>query len=164
MSIKINDVLDEMKARLVEVLPEGTQDHNDAIDFTGRVIVCYEVDDLLNKITNTKNFPILGVVYEGTRSKSENKPSENMGLACESVFSIILVTYGDNPVFSQNTKTTAIQYLDEMRLRFLGQRSTATSHPWGFQTESPAELKKGIVCWAQRWTLPVTFRPRPRRG
>lgn len=151
---KLNDVLEEMSTRLLQL-------NAPPVDLTGRVVVAYNEDDLIDVLKGIRNFPAVGIVYEGMRSLGEQGSTAKMGLSCEGVFGVVLVERSDEIHASIQKKTRAIDYLEVMRNQFLGHKSTATGHFWKFMVESPAALKSGTVCWVQRWGLPIQLRPTP---
>ena len=148
---KLNDILNEYKTRLLQLTAQPT-------DLTGRVVIAYNSKDLLDTIKTAKNFPIIGIVYEGMRSTTPNEPK---GLTCEVVVSFVLMDQGPAIVASDNKRVRDIDYLEAMRGKFLGHRSAVTGHMWGFMVESPIELIAGMVCWTQRWSLTAAFKPNP---
>lgn len=152
ISVQVNNILEEAASKLLQL-------NAGEVDLTGRVIVCYDVDELLSKIAVVKKFPVVGIVYEGMRSHPENKPSGNQGLAGELVLTFLLVEQGDMPKANPEKKIRAVIYLDGMRDQFLGKRSPVTSRLWHFMVESPARITENMVCWTQRWSMPVVFPP-----
>lgn len=146
---KLNDVLDEAQSRLLQL-------NAPPVNLTGKVVVAYDENDLLDVLKGIRNYPAVGIVYEGMRSQSEEtKDTAKVGLSCEIVLGFVLVEAGDEIHNTHQKKTRAIDYLDAMRFKFMGQRSTVTKHYWHFLVEAPAALRTGAVCWVQRWTLPV---------
>ena len=149
---KLNDALEEAKTRLLGV-------DTPTISLVGKVVVAYNEDDLLDVLKGLKAFPAVGIVYEGMRAKPEPGATGKMGLSCEIVMSFVLVEQGDAPFATQQKKTRSVDYLDLMRDQFMGQRSIVTGHLWNFMVESPAALTSNMVCWVQRWSLPVQLPP-----
>lgn len=145
---KLTEVLDEASAKLLRL-------NAPPVDLTGKVVVAYDENDLLDVLKGVRAFPAVGIVYEGMRSKSEEGPTAKIGLSCEIVLGFVLVERGDEIHKTNQKKVRAIEYLDAMRYQFMGQRSTVTRHFWQFMVEAPAALRSGAVCWVQRWTLPV---------
>jgi hypothetical protein len=152
---KLTDVLDEASAKLLQL---------DAppVNLTGKVVVAYDENDLLDVLKGVKSYPAVGIVYEGMRSMSEEGPTAKVGLSCEIILGFVLVERGDEIHATHQKKVRAIEYLDSMRYQFMGQRSTVTKHFWHFVVESPAALRSGAVCWVQRWSLPVQLPHNPR--
>lgn len=150
---KLNDVLEEASAKLLQL-------NAAPVNLTGKVVVAYDENDLLNVLKGVRSFPAVGIVYEGMRSMSEEGPTARVGLSAEIVLGFVLVEHGDEIHATNQKKTRAIDYLDAMRGQFMGQRSTVTHHFWHFMVESPASLRSGAVCWVQRWSVPVQLPPR----
>lgn len=150
---KLNDVLVEAKEKLESLDTAPTI-------LNHKTVIVYDADDLLNSLKVIRSYPAVGIVYEGMRSKPEEGATLKYGISAEIVLAFILIEQGDAIHATEQKKTRAIDYLDAMRGRFMGQRSTATGHAWQFLVESPAELKAGMVCWIQRWALPVQLPPR----
>jgi len=146
---KLTDILNEASTKLLQL---------DAppVDLTGKVVVAYDENDLLDVLKGVKSFPAVGIVYEGMRSQSEEgKPTAKVGISCEIVLGLVLVERGDEIHKTFQKKVRAIEYLDAMRYQFMGQRSTVSNHFWHFMVEAPAALRSGTVCWVQRWSVPV---------
>jgi len=155
---KLNEVLDEAKQRLLQL-------NAPPVTLTGKVVVAYDENDLLDVLKGVRSFPAVGIVYEGMRSMSEEpNPTAKVGLSCEIVLGFVLVERGDEIHATDQKKTRAIDYLDAMRLQFIGQRSTVSKHYWHFMVEAPAALRSGAVCWVQRWSLPVQLPHLPPNG
>lgn len=151
----INAVLEEVKETLLTL--DGYP-----VDLTGRVIICYDEDSLLDALKGVRSLPVVGIVYEGMRAvtaEAERGSTEKLGISSELSLMLVLVEVGDAIHASYQKQTRAVDYLDAMRGKFMARRSTVTRHRWHFLVESPAELKKGTVCWVQRWTLPVQLTP-----
>jgi len=153
MSSKLNDVLLEAEARLLKTVVQSEQ------VFAGKVVIVYNETDLLDKTRTIKSFPALGIVYEGMRSEPEQGATVK-GLSAEIVVAFVLIEQGEGIQQSKAKKTRAIDYLDAMRDQFMGERSTVTGHIWHFMVEAPAELRSDMVCWVQRWSLPVQLPPK----
>lgn len=153
---KLTEILEEASAKLLQL-------NAAPINLTGKVVVAYDENDLLDVLKGVRSFPAVGIIYEGMRSLSEESNSTaKVGLSCEVVLGCVLVERGDEIHRTQEKKVRAIEYLDAMRYQFMGQRSTVTQHFWHFMVESPAALRTGAVCWVQRWSLPVQLPHRPR--
>lgn len=148
MSDRINDVLVEVQTKLGNITA-----------LQGRVTICYNENDLIDSIKGLRTFPAVGIVYEGMRSAGENKPTSRLGLSAEVSIGLILIEQGDSIIATQQKKTRAIDMLKAMRDEFMDERSTVTGHYWHFMVESPAELTSGMVCWVQRWSLPIQLPP-----
>jgi hypothetical protein len=145
---KLTEILDETSTKLLQL-------NAPPINLTGKVVVAYDENDLLDVLKGVRAFPAVGIVYEGMRSISEPGPTAKVGLSCEVVLGLVLVERDDEIHATNQKKVRAIEYLDAMRLQFMGQRSTVTNHFWHFMVEAPAALRSGTVCWVQRWSLPV---------
>lgn len=150
---KLNEVLVEAYDRLTAL-------NTTPYDLGGKVVVVYDEDDLLDAVKGLKSYPAVGIVYEGMRSMPEAGSTMKVGVSAEVVISFVLIEQGDAIHSSNLKKTRAIDHLDMMRGQFMGIRSTVTGHMWHFLVESPAELKSGMVCWVQRWALPVQLPPK----
>jgi hypothetical protein len=59
---------------------------------------------------------------------------------------------------STDTKVPIMNLLDSVRFAMLGTRSV-TGHFYEFLLEAPAESKKGLIFWAQRWQVPIQLTP-----
>lgn len=151
---KLNDVLVEAQSRLVQTTVNGT------LVFEGKTVIVYNEDDLVDKTRTIKSYPALGIVYEGMRSRPEDGETWKVGVSGEIVMAFVVIDQGEGMQQASVKKTRAIDYLDAMRDQFMGQRSTVTGHFWHFLVESPAELRTGMVCWIQRWSVPVQFAPK----
>jgi len=145
---KLTEVLEEASTRLLTL-------NAPPVNLTGKVVVAYDENDLLDVLKGVRAFPAVGIVYEGMRSMSEGGPTAKVGLSCEIVLAFVLVERGDEIHATNQKKVRAIEYLDAMRLMFMGKRSTVTQHFWHFMVEAPAALRSGAVCWVQRWSLPT---------
>jgi hypothetical protein len=154
---KLNEVLVEAEAKLLQL-------NAAPVNLTGKVVVAYDEEDLLNVLKGVRAFPAVGIVYEGMRSMSEEGPTARVGISSEIVLGFVLVERGDEIHSTNQKKTRAIDYLDGMRDQFMGQRSVVTGHFWHFLVESPAALRSGAVCWVQRWSLPVQLAPKKLPG
>jgi len=147
-SSKLVAVLTEAKDRLLQL-------NAPPVNLTGKVVIAYDENDLIDVLKGVRAFPAVGIVYEGMRSATESGSTARMGLSAEIVLGFVLVEKGDEIHSTEQKKVRAIEYLDAMRYQFIGQRSTVTTHFWHFLVEAPAALRTGAVCWVQRWTLPV---------
>jgi hypothetical protein len=152
---KLNDVLIEAEARLLKTVVQGEQ------IFQGKTVIVYNETDLIDKTRTVKAYPALGIVYEGMRSQTEEGATVK-GLSAEIVLAFVLIEQGEGIQQSKAKKTRAIDYLDAMRDQFMGERSTVTGHIWHFMVEAPAELRSDMVCWVQRWSLPVQLPPKQK--
>lgn len=148
---KIVTLLEEVKTRLTNI--------RTPVDARGRVVVCYDDDDLLNQLKGLKSPPGWGIVYEGMRSMPEPGQTMKVGISCEAVVSIIIVQADDAIRNADAKKTIAIDLLQASRDQFLGQRSTTTGHLWHYLVESPALTKNGMVFWVMRWSVPIQMQP-----
>lgn len=151
---KLTALLEEAKNRLLEL-------NAPPVNLTGKVVVAYDENDLLDVLKGVKSFPAVGIVYEGMRSMSETGSTAKVGISCEIVLGFVLVEAGDEMHRTNQKKVRAIEYLDAMRYQFMGQRSTVAQHFWHFVVESPAALRSGTVCWVQRWSVPVQMAHSP---
>lgn len=151
---KLNDVLEEMKGKLLAV-------ETSAVKLTGRVVMALNEDDLIDLLKNVRSFPAIGVVYEGMRSMPESKPTANVGVSCEMVVAFVLIEQGDAVVSTDQKRSRAIDYLEAMRGPFMGKKSQITGHFWHFLVEAPAEVRSGMVAWVQRWSVPIQLPPTP---
>jgi len=151
---RLTDVLEEAKTKLLQLNAAPA-------DLTGKVVVAYDENDLLDVLKGVKSLPAVGIVYEGMRSMTEQGPTARVGLSAEIVLGFVLVERGDEIHNTLQKRVRAIEYLDAMRLQFMGQRSQVTKHFWKFMVESPAALRTGSVCWVQRWSLPVQLPHNP---
>jgi hypothetical protein len=159
MNSPINRLMDEAETWLKEV-----SDETIGIDLKNRVFKTYSEDDLLDVLKGIKSYPAVGIAYDGMISESEPGLTHKVGVSNTVIISFILVQSGDANFRTDQKRAKAIDVLDLMRDRFLGQRSAATSHYWLFLSETAAELKSGMVCWVQRWRIPVQLAPtRPPR-
>lgn len=146
---KLTEILEEAQSKLLQL-------NAPPINLTGKVVIAYDENDLLDVVKGVRSFPAVGVVYEGMRSQSEDyKETAKVGLSCEVVLGFVLIERGDEIHRTDQKKVRAIEYLDGMRYQFINQRSTVTKHFWHFMVEAPAALRTGAVCWVQRWSLPV---------
>lgn len=145
---KLTEVLEESRARLLQL-------NAPPVDLTGRVVVAYDENDLLDVLKGIRNYPAVGIVYEGMRSMTEPGPTAKVGLSAEIVLGFVLVERGDEIHSTNQKKVRAIEYLDAMRSQFIAQRSDVTKHFWHFVVEAPAALRSGAVVWIQRWSIPV---------
>jgi hypothetical protein len=145
---KLTEVLDEASTRLLRL-------NAPPVNLTGKVVIAYDENDLLDVLKGVRSYPAVGIVYEGMRSMSEGGPTARVGMSGEIVLGLVLVERGDEVHNTLQKKVRAIEYLDAMRFQFIGQRSTVTNHFWHFMVEAPAALRSGAVCWVQRWSLPV---------
>jgi hypothetical protein len=152
---KLTEILDEAQEKLLQL-------NAPPVTLTGKVVVAYDENDLLDVLKGVRSFPAVGIVYEGMRSMSEDGPTARVGLSCEVVLGFVLVERADEIHRTQEKKVRAIEYLDAMRLQFMGKRSRVTNHFWHFSVEAPAALRTGAVCWIQRWSLPVQLPHQPR--
>jgi hypothetical protein len=152
---KLTDVLEEASTRLLQL-------NAPPVNLTGKVVVAYDENDLLDVLKGVRSFPAVGIVYEGMRSMPEPGPTAKVGLSCEIVLGLVLVERGDEIHRTDQKRVRAIEYLDAMRLQFMGYKSTVTHHFWRFVVESPASLRTGAICWVQRWTVPVQLPHNPR--
>jgi hypothetical protein len=142
------DILEEASTRLLKL-------NAPPVNLTGKVVVAYDENDLLDVLKGVRSYPAVGIVYEGMRSQSETGTTAQVGLSCEIVLGLVLVERGDELHNTTQKRTRAIEYLDAMRYQFIGQKSTVTRHFWKFMVEAPAALRSGTVCWVQRWSVPV---------
>jgi hypothetical protein len=126
--------------------------------FANKTVFVYGQDDLIAKIQGLKVYPAVGIVYEGMRSVPSEGKSFHVGMSGELVISLLLIDQGEAIVRSDDKKTNAIMYLDTLRATLMATRSP-TGHFWHFLVETPAELKKGMVIWVQRWSTPVQAKP-----
>lgn len=149
---KLTEVLDEASTKLKQL-------NAPPIDLTGKVVIAYDENDLLDVLKGVRAFPAVGVVYEGMRSMPEGGPTARVGISCEVVLGFVLVERGDEIHRTNEKKVRAIEYLDAMRDQFMGLRSSTTQHFWHFMVEAPAALRSGAVCWVQRWSLPIQLAP-----
>ncbi len=145
---KLNGVLEEAKAKLLQLNAPPT-------DLTGKVVVAYDEEDLLDMLKGVKAYPAVGIIYEGMRSVAESGPTAKIGISNEIRLSFALIEHGNAVHSTHQKKTRAIDYLEAMRYQFMGEKSTVTGHFWHFLVEAPASLKAGTVVWVQRWSLPV---------
>jgi len=152
---QLTDILDEASSKLLQL-------NAPPVNLTGKVVVAYDENDLLDVLKGVRAFPAVGIVYEGMRSMSEDGPTARVGLSGEVVLGFVLVERGDEIHSTQQKKVRAIEYLDAMRYQFAGKKSTVTQHFWRFMVEAPAALRTGAVCWVQRWSLPIQFPHAPR--
>jgi hypothetical protein len=152
---KLTDVLEEASTKLLQL-------NAPPVNLTGKVVVAYDENDLLDVLKGVKSYPAVGIIYEGMRSMSEPGPTAVVGLSCEIILGFVLVERGDEIHRTGQKKVRAIEYLDAMRLQFMGKKSDITKHFWHFVVESPAALRTGAVCWVQRWSLPVQLPHQPR--
>lgn len=152
---RLTEVLEEASTRLLQL-------NAPPVNLTGKVVVAYDENDLLDVLKGVRAYPAVGIVYEGMRSMSEGGPTAKVGLSCEIVLGLVLVERGDEIHRTDQKKVRAIEYLDAMRGQFIGQRSMVTHHFWRFMVEAPAALRSGAICWVQRWSLPVQM-PHPPR-
>jgi hypothetical protein len=132
---------------------------------SNKSVIAYNNDDLLDMLKGLKTYPGIGIVYEGMRSVPPTNPGQTtakVGVSSEAVISLILVVQGESIIRSQESKFNAIDYLDMMRLIFLGQRNPITQQYWNFLVEAPAALASGMVFWVQRWSVPVQNKPVPK--
>lgn len=146
---QITQLLDEIKARLLTITTP--------VSFAGKVVVVYDPNDLMDKVKGIKVFPAIGVVYEGMASAPEDGETKR-GISAQPHFALILIEQDDSILNTSQKQYRAIDCLDAMRDQFLGTRSTNTQAYWQFLVEAAAELKSGMVCWVQRWTVPVNLR------
>ena len=65
------------------------------VNLTGKVVVAYDENDLLDVLKGVRAYPAVGIVYEGMRSMSEEGPTARVGLSCEIVLAFVLVERGD---------------------------------------------------------------------
>lgn len=151
---KLTEILEEASARLLQL-------NAPPVNLTGKVVVAYDENDLLDVLKGVRNFPAVGVVYEGMRSMTEDGSTAKVGLSAEVVLGLVLVERGDEIHRTNEKMVRAIEYLDAMRMQFVAQRSSVTQHFWRFMVEAPADLKTGAVCWIQRWSLPVQLPHQP---
>lgn len=120
---------------------------------SGKVFQIYSEDELMDK-TKGMVFPCAGVVYEGMRAISEgSKDTNRQGLSAELVLSI-LIFFRPDALSPSNTKTSALNLLDDVRDSIKGTRSPS-GHLWRFVVEAAATEKHGVVVYIQRWTTPV---------
>jgi hypothetical protein len=152
---KLTDVLEEASTKLLQL-------NAPPVNLTGKVVVAYDENDLLDVLKGVKSYPAVGIIYEGMRSMSEPGPTAVVGLSCEIILGFVLVERGDEIHRTGQKKVRAIEYLDAMRLQFMGKKSDITKHFCHFDVESPAALRTGAVCWVQRWSLPVQLPHQPR--
>lgn len=153
---KLTEVLDEATALLLQL-------NAPPVNLTGKVVVAYDENDLLDVLKGVRSYPAVGVVYEGMRAQSEeSNPTAKVGLSCEIVLGFVLVERGDEIHATHQKKVRAIEYLDAMRYQFIAHRSEVTKHYWHFMVEAPAALRTGAVVWVQRWSLPVQLPHRYR--
>ena len=145
---RLTEILEEASTRLLQL-------NAPPVNLTGKVVVAYDENDLLDVLKGVKSYPAVGIVYEGMRSMPEGGPTARVGLSCEVILGFVLVERGDEIHATNQKKVRAIEYLDAMRSQFIDQRSTVTKHFWHFMVEAPAALRSGTVCWVQRWSLPV---------
>lgn len=151
---KLTEILEEAQNKLLQL-------NAPPVNLTGKVVVAYDENDLLDVLKGVRAFPAVGVVYEGMRSMSEEpKSTAKVGISCEVVLGFVLVERGDEIHRTDQKKVRAIEYLDAMRYQFINQRSTVSQHFWHFMVEAPAALRTGAVCWVQRWSLPVQIQHR----
>lgn len=153
---RLTDVIDEAVDKLSNL-------NAPPFNLTGKIVVAYDENDLLDVLKGVRSYPAVGIVYEGMRSATEPGPTAKVGLSAEIVLGFVLVEQGDAVHNTAQKRVRAIEYLDAMRGQFMGQRSTATHHFWHFLVEAPAALRSGTVCWVQRWTVPVQLPPHPER-
>jgi len=154
---KLNDIMAEAEAKLALTELETSPP---SLVLTGRVVIAYNENDLLDVLKGVKSYPAVGIVYEGMRSMPESGSTMKAGVSAEVMLSFVLIEQGNAIINTNQKKTRAIDYLDAMRDQFMGKRSTVTNHLWHFLVESPAELKAGMVVWVQRWSLPVQLPPK----
>lgn len=154
MSSKLDLLVTEAIDRLKAVVIPGTSN-----TMAGRVVEADDADDLLDKLKGLKAYPGIGVVYEGMRSMPEGGDTGKMGLSSEVAMAFVLVEYGGAILNSPQKASRPRDWLHAMREQVMGQRSTATGHFWKFQVEAKAEIKGGMVCWIQRWSVPIQLRP-----
>jgi hypothetical protein len=148
MSAAVENVIVQLKTFL-----------NGLPQFTNKVVLVVNEEDLLDKTRGIQTFPAVGIVYEGTHSVSEsNAPSGKTGISSQLVITLIVVGGGTAILNTEESKLVAIRSLDEIRARMIATQSP-TGHVWRFLAESPAVLKGGMLCWAQRWSTPVQFPP-----
>lgn len=151
---KLTEILEEASSKLLQL-------NAPPVNLTGKVVVAYDENDLMDVLKGVRSYPAVGVVYEGMRSMSEEpKPTAKVGISCEVVLGFVLVEAGNEIHRTDQKKVRAIEYLDAMRYQFINQRSTVTQHFWHFIVEAPAALRTGAVCWVQRWSLPVQIQHR----
>src|ERR1043165_20863 len=145
---RLNTLLTEVKNKLVSI-------DDDTISLRGRVVIAYNEDDLLDLVKGIKSYPAVGIVYEGMRSMVEKGSTAKSGLSSQVVFSLVIIEQGSAIVASDQKRSRAIDYLEAMRDVFLTDKSATTGHMWHFLVEAPAALKAGMVCWVQRWGVPI---------
>jgi hypothetical protein len=153
--MNLNALLEETKTKLLGV--DGSVDGN--ISLTGKVVIAYDEDDLLDALKGVRSYPAVGIVYEGMRSMPEVGPTAKVGVSVEVVVSFVLIQQGPAISASDQKRTKAIDYLEQMRNQFLNQKSTVTSHFWKFMVEAPVTMKGGMVVWSQRWSVPGQLKP-----
>lgn len=122
-----------------------------------KVISVYSMDDLIKKFNTAITLPAAGVLYEGTRSVDA---SEQKGISCEIVCSILLLGENTRAVPGVESRDMSLVLLDTVRRKILGTKSP-TGHFWKFVLEAPAATVKGQVVWLQRWRTPVQIISRP---
>lgn len=152
---QLTDILEEASKRLLQL-------NAAPFNLTGKVVIAYDENDLIDVLKGIRSYPAVGIVYEGMRSTGRDEgPTARVGLSAEVVLGFVLVELGDEIHRTNQKKTNAIEFLDAMRLQFSGKKSTVTNHFWHFVVEAPAALRTGAVCWVQRWSLPIQM---PHRG
>lgn len=141
-----NDVMNEVDGILQSIAT-----------LTNKVLRVYDNSDLSNKISGLREYPGVGLIYEGMRSKDSPGNTDHIGLSAEMVFSIVLVMQPE-VLFRADTKESVISVLSSIRRSIMGKRSV-TGHRYRFLVEAPAEVQKSLAFWVQRWSVPIQLPP-----
>ena len=70
---QLTDMLDEASSKLLQL-------NAPPVNLTGKVVVAYDENDLLDVLKGVRAFPAVGIVYEGMRSMSEDGATAKVGL------------------------------------------------------------------------------------
>lgn len=150
---KVNDAMEEAVSKISSInIPP--------ITLVNRVLIAYNANELIDNLKGIRSYPAVGVIYEGMHSQAERGETMKVGVSAELLISFVLIEQGDEMVRTDQKRSRSINYLDAIRDQFMNVRSTVTGHMWHFQVEAPAELKAGMICWVQRWSLPVQLPPK----
>lgn len=116
-------------------------------DLKGKVWYVFSDEELMEK-TKGLQYSCVAVIYGGLQGDPESK-----GKSAKIIIDVILF-FKQNAQMKDDPKDRAVAYLDEIRNKFIAQRSPS-QHFWEFRSEGAIELKTGVVGYLQRWAAPV---------
>ncbi len=126
-----------------------------------KIFHVYSEDELMDQ-TKQLRLPAVGIVYGGmgtnTDISTQRQQSSPINASAIMDFNLIIMVQ-QSTMHGIRQEDQALDLLDEVRDTLQGQKGPS-NHPYRFEIEGSAELRKGTVVWVQRWTNPVQLVPK----